>query len=83
MSNRPPDIELGLTHAQATFLLENCLANRHLAMAMIMSIGDEKISVEEKRAKAKNYVELNEQFGEIMKLLMRAGAKRKDEDGTD
>lgn len=61
-------------------MLENCIANRRLAMQMIMQIGDEKCSLAEKRRRAQKFVELNEQFGEIMKLLQKAGAKMKDEE---
>lgn len=80
LSNNPPDVVLNLTHGQATFMLENCIANRHLALKMIMLIGEEKVSVEEKQRRAEKFVRLNDEFGEIMKLLHKAGAKNKDED---
>lgn len=79
LSNNPPDVVLNLTHEQATFVLENCIANRHLALRMIMAIGEDKVDVDEKRRRAEKFVRLNDQFGEIMKLLQHAGAKMRDE----
>jgi translation initiation factor 2 alpha subunit (eIF-2alpha) len=79
-SNNPPDVILELTHEQATFMLENCHANRRLGLAMIMAIGAEKISMEEKREKAKVYIELNDKFGDLMKLLRKAGARETDDE---
>lgn len=78
-SNNPPDVVLELTHELATFLLENCHANRRLGLAMIMAIGEENMPVEEKRVKAQKFVELNEQFGKIMYQLRKAGAREKDD----
>lgn len=79
MSNRPPDVELGLTHEQATFLLETCDANVRLAFALVMSIADEKITQEEKMAKAEKYEDLRRRYSEIMRLLRKAGAREKEE----
>jgi hypothetical protein len=78
-SNDPPDVELRLTHAQATFLLNNCDANIRLGFAIVMSIADEKITQEEKMAKAEKYEELRKQFLAIQKLLRDAGAREKEE----
>jgi hypothetical protein len=78
--NNPPDVILNLTHEQATFMLENCLANRHLALNVIMSVSSEKISREEAIKSTEKFVKLNEQFGEIMVLLRRAGAREKEEE---
>lgn len=78
-SNNPPDVELRLTHAQATFVLENCDANRRLCLGLIMLVGEEDGSPEEKRERAEPYVRLNEQFGEIRKLLRDAGAREKED----
>lgn len=78
LSNDPPDVVLELTHEQATFMLENCLANRRLCLSLIMSLAEEKISLEEKREKSEKIVELNEQFGTIMALLRRAGTREKE-----
>ena len=78
-SNNPPDILLELTHEQATFMLENCHANRHLGLQMIMMIAKEKSTLEQKREKSAKYVEMNDKFGEIMKLLRKAGAREKEE----
>jgi hypothetical protein len=80
ISNNPPDVVLNLTHEQATFLLENCSANRLLALALIMSIGEDKtLTLAQKRAKADGIVKMNEDFGEIMKLLRGAGAVEKED----
>jgi len=78
-TNNPPDVTLDLTHEQATFMLENCLANKRLCLAMIMGIAEEKISLDDKRKKAEKYDELNNKFGEIMHKLRRAGAREKEE----
>ena len=77
--NNPPDVSLDLTSAQATFMLENCLANMRLCFAMVMSIADEKITREEKMAKADKYEVLRRQFADVSILLRRAGAKEKDD----
>lgn len=78
ISNNPPDVELRLTHEQATFMLENCRANRELCLKIIMSIADDEGSVEEKRERADGVVDMNEKFGEIQRLLHAAGAKEKE-----
>lgn len=77
-SNNAPDVLLELTHEEATFLLDNCQANTHLGLKMIMIIGGEKGPLEEKREKAQKYVELNEKFHNITKKLRKAGAKEKE-----
>ncbi len=74
-----PDVILELTHEQATFLLENCHANRHLGLKMIMAIADDKGTMEEKRERAQKFIELNDKFGDIMKLLHKAGAREKED----
>jgi hypothetical protein len=78
--NRPPDVVLSLTHEQATFMLENCLANNRLCLAMIMSIADEDIPHEDKYARAQRITALQDQFRAIMTLLREAGAKEKEDD---
>jgi hypothetical protein len=77
-TNNPPDVLLELTHEQATFMLENCLANRRLCLAMVMGIADEKISIEDKQKKAEKIVEMQEKFTELMQQLRRAGAREKE-----
>lgn len=77
--NNPPDVSLDLTSAQATFMLENCLANMRLCFAMVMSIAEEKITLEEKRIKAEKYENLRREFAEVSLLLRKAGAKEKDD----
>ncbi len=77
--NNPPDVSLDLTSKQATFMLENCLANMRLCFAMVMSIADEKITLEEKRIKAEKYEVLRRQFADVSLLLRKAGAKEKDD----
>jgi hypothetical protein len=79
-SNNPPDVVLELTHEQATFMLENCLANKRLIMAMILSIAKEKSSIEEKREKSEKIARMNEEFSAIMELLRRAGAREKEDE---
>lgn len=74
-----PDVVLELTHEQATFLLENCLSNKRLCLAIIMQIGEEKGTLAEKRKRSERVVRLDEQFGEIMRLLRKSGAKEKEE----
>ena len=75
MSNNGPDVELPLTHEQATFLLETCEAYIRLGFALVMSIADEKISQEEKVAKADKYEDLRKKYLEIQKLLRGAGVR--------
>jgi hypothetical protein len=77
-TNNPPDVLLELTHEQATFMLENCLANKRLCLAMVMGIADEKISIEDKQKKAEKIVEMQEKFTELMQQLRRAGAREKE-----
>lgn len=79
MSNKPPDIELGLTHEQATFLLETCDANIRLGFSLVMSIADERITQEEKMAKAEKYENLRKKYVEIQRLLRKAGAREKED----
>ena len=78
-SNNAPDVVLELRHEQATFLLENVLANKRLCFALIMSIADEKISIEEKQQKAAKFDAINKQYTELMLALRKAGAKEKEE----
>lgn len=75
MSNNPPDIILELSNRQATFMLENCDANIRLALAMIISIADDKISVKEKQQKAEKFIKLSDKFREIRLALLKAGEK--------
>lgn len=79
-SNNPPDVELQLTHEQATFMLKNCLANNRLCLALIMGLASEPISREHKQAKAAPIVAMQERFTAIMKLLRAAGAQEPDDD---
>lgn len=79
ISNNAPDVELRLTHEQATFLLENCRANRELGLKIIMSIADDDGSLEDKRERAERVVEMNEKFGELQRLLRDAGAREKED----
>lgn len=79
MSNNPPDIELPLTHEQATFLLKNCISNNKLCLAMIMSLADDPISIEQKQAKAAPIAALQDKFREIMELLRKVGAKEPED----
>lgn len=79
ISNNPPDVLLELTHEQATFMLENCLANNRLCVALIMGYAEENITIEEKYEKSKKITAIQDQFREIMALLRRAGAREKDD----
>ena len=79
-SNNPPDVELQLTHRQATFLLENAIANHQLCTAMVVSIASESISQEVKMAKADRIVHIQKRFTEMMQLLRAAGAREPDDD---
>jgi hypothetical protein len=78
-TNNPPDVLLELTHEQATFMLENCLANNRMCLALIMSIADDDLTRDEKMKKAQKITEMQDKFREIMKLLRRAGAREKEE----
>lgn len=78
-SNNPPDVVLELTHEQATFMVENCVANMNLCLTMIMQIGREDSEIDEKRAMARPYVELNEKFVVLLQKLREAGAKEKED----
>lgn len=75
-TNNPPDVTIDLTHEQATFLLDNCLANKRLAMSVIIDISnDKKLNRDQMIKKSQAAVKLNEQFTDIMQLLRRAGAR--------
>jgi hypothetical protein len=76
--NNPPDVELGLTHEQATFLMETCEANIRLGFAIVLSIANEKLSTEEKAAKAEKFETLRKQYSEIRNLLRDAGATERE-----
>jgi hypothetical protein len=78
-TNNPPDILLELTHEQATFMLENCLANNRLCVALILSYAEEDIDIELKRAKAEKITVMQNKFRDIMTLLRKAGAREKEE----
>lgn len=80
MSNNGPDIELPLTHEQATFLLKNMIANTRLCLKLIISIADEDIELEEKQIKAQKIVNIQEKYRDIMQLLHKAGAKQPDDE---
>lgn len=74
-----PDVILELTNEQATFLLENCSANTRLCLQLIVSIADEKGTLENKRKRSEPIVEMSEKFNEIRKLLRKSGAMEKED----
>lgn len=76
--NNPPDVVLELTHEQATFLVENCKANLHLGLQMVLSFQHASGTLEEKRAKAQKFIDLQEQFQAVLRKLRTAGAKEND-----
>jgi hypothetical protein len=78
-TNNPPDVTLELTHEQATFMLENCLANNRMCLALVMSIADEDLTQGEKMEKAQKITDMQDKFRDIMKLLRRAGAREKED----
>lgn len=78
-SNNPPDVILELTHEQATFLLDNAIANRRLCMQFIMQIAEHSKDIDDARKRSEKFVDMNEKFGDIMSLLRRAGAREKED----
>lgn len=64
-SNNPPDVELGLTRAEAEFMLENCETNIAQGMAILTIDGFSRDALEKT-------VALIEQFKPIREKLKKA-----------
>lgn len=59
-------------------MIENCKANMHLGLQMVLSFQHAPGTLEEKREKAQKYIDLQDKFRVLLTKVRKAGGKDND-----